>query len=675
MTEEGSPVGIPGARSLIAGLACLAVASALLIPCSRSPLTLLPIGVPPAWASDLPEVERIEIEGATEFSAKELRSVMRTRQSSWRPFSSAPYRRDILLGDLERIRAFYHDHGYRQASVELIRAEPIDRGDKVLITIRVDEGPLTTVAAVDFTGNEAVDRADLLEAVHTTPGEPISASRVALDRERLIELYADRGRPYTVVTDSVTVDSLAASVVFQVSEAPGTKLRSVLIDGARETKHFVIRRELTVERGDLLRRSQVIESRRRVLETGFFRDVRFQAVPVDSASPPRVVDLNLTVVERKMGWILAGVGYNSSKQVRLSSEVGHRNIMGNAHRLVGRGRLAFDIDGLLNKDIPAIEESRVDLSFVEPWLFSTRTVGSITLFSETTREPELAAAGAVPGDDAVGVVLAAERRLRGEVRVRTSLENRWVTQQVVTARVVGADTTLVTEKLDYVTRSLSLFLEWDRRDNPFDPLGGSLTSILGKLAGALGGTSDFLKLTAGRSWYRPLGDLVVAARVRGGWIHPFGDSPGERPVDKVPRDERFRAGGATTVRGYPEDSLGPQLVFPDQAKPVTERGLVSIVANLELRFPLAGAFSGVIFIDGGNVWEDAKKVSLKNFVPSPDEAEIEDVRYSTGAGIRFGTPVGPLRLDYGYPLVRGEPERVIEATRGGEWHLSLGHAF
>jgi outer membrane protein insertion porin family len=636
------------------------------------------LATPRSWAaSDLAEVERIEIEGAIHFPADQLRDLMRTRASSlWRPFRSAPYRRDILLGDLKRIEAFYQDQGYRQVSVELIGVEPIDDGRWVLISIRIVEGPLTRVATVDFEGNHAVDRATLLETVQTAPGAAFSAARVALDRQRLLELYADEGRPYTVVADSVVIDRYAAMVTFLIREAPGTKVRNVVIEGRREVKRFVIHRELTVEPGDLLRRSQLLKSRERLLETGYFRDVRFQAVAIDSTVPPRALDLELTVLERKMGWVVAGVGYNSSKQVRLSSEVGQRNILGNAQRLVARGRLAFDLEALTSEDLPAIEESRAELSFTEPWLFGTRTVGTVTLFGEISREPEVEAVGNVTREDAWGVAIAAERRLRGRTRVRTSLENRWVTQEVQVPGVVEGDTTLVDRAQDFTVRSVTQFVERDRRDSPFDPTRGSVTSLLAEIAGgALGGTSSFFKLSLSRSWYRPFGSLVFAARARGGWIHPFGNIPRGRAVNEVPREERFRAGGATTVRGYPEDSLGPQSITEDQSEPATERGLVTIIGNLELRFPLVGPFAGAVFLDAGNVWEEAKSLSLSDFVPDWDDARIEDVRYSVGGGIRFRTPVGPLRVDYGYGLARGRPEREVKATEGGEFHLSLGQAF
>jgi outer membrane protein insertion porin family len=374
-----------------------------------------------------------------------------------------------------------------------------------------------------------------------------------------------------------------------------------------------------------------------------------------------------------MGWVLGGIGYNSSNQVRLSGEMGHRNIFGNAQRLVARSRVALDVDALFDPELAAVGESAIELTFIEPRLFSTRMLGSATVFRETSRLPTVQTGdgGTVEGtgtESAEGIALAAERKLGRRGRIRSALEHRWLTQEYATA---GGDSSR-----SFTTRSVDFLLERDRRDNPFDPRVGSFQNLFSEIAGgSLGGTSDFFKLSLSTSWYRGFGDVVVATRVRGGWIHAFSVPDGATAQSQIPYEDRFRAGGAVTVRGYPEDSLGPQILAPGQKDPATLRGLFVLIGNFELRFPLVWRFSGAVFLDGGNVWEEVDDMSLANFFPDLNNASIEDVRYSTGGGIRLGTPVGPLRVDYGHTLVRGEPERIVRATGGGEWHLSLGQAF
>jgi hypothetical protein len=440
----------------------------------------------------------------------------------------------------------------------------------------------------------------------TTTGEPFSKARVAADRERLLEVYAGEGRPYTTIADSVVTDSLAASVTFLIREAPGTKVRNVIIEGTRGTKHFVIRRELTVERGDLLRRSQVIESRERLLETGFFRDVRFEPMPIDSTAPPRVLDLKLTVVERKMGWAVAGVGYNSSKQVHLSGELGQRNILGNAHRLVGRGRLAFDIDALLSDDRPSIEESRTEVAFLEPWLFSTRTTGTVSVFRETSREAVAPAAGNIIAEEAIGVSLAAERRMRCRTtRVRASLENRWVTQDVQTVQVIAGDTTLVAGRQDFVTRSIILFagatsatIRSIRR--------GTLTTPRrdrGRRSGARRAVAEPPRtgIACSETWSWRRGCAVAG-------IDPRDYRPAA--VNQVPWEDHFEA--AARRARLPEIRSGRRR-SPLAEQPATAHGLATIIApscDSRSSGPLPGP------LDGGNVWEEAP-TSLDDFFPIP----------------------------------------------------------
>jgi outer membrane protein insertion porin family len=634
-----------------------------------------------ATAADLPTVARIEIEGVHAFPVDDLHDEMRTKRDSfWYPLRDASYRRDILLEDLDRIAAFYRDHGYRDVRVKLLNVERLKEGEQVAIRIGIEEGPVTRVDAVTFSGVQVVKRESVAEVVETKVGEPYSEIRVTLDRLKLLEFYGDRGRPFTTIEDSVTFDSTSARVHFVITEGQGVRIRNITIEGAQETKPYVIRRELTMKKGDLLRRSQMVESRERLLETGFFRDVRFHPTPADSFTPARMLDLRVSVVERPMGWVSTGVGYSSSEELRLSTEVGQRNVFGNAQRLVGRGRVAFDT-GDLFANRSAFEEARVDVAFFEPWLFSTRTEGTVALFGLSDREPELPEAEVtrITREDAAGFVLAAEKRLRpagARVRLRTAFENRWVSQRIA----VGDEAVARDSTASFIQRSVSFFGERDRRDNPFDPVRGSRSDGLLQVAGgALGGRSSYVKVSMSGSWYRTWGDAVIASRLLGGIVLPFSTPAGERAIDQVPREERFRAGGATTVRGYPEDSLGPQTVVSGQTSPATDRGLVTLLGNVELRFPLRWRLSGAIFLDAGNVWEEARDVALADFFSLRDrlvDGKVQtSVRYSGGGGLRFGTPVGPLRLDYGYGFLRGVPEQVVAESRGGEWHLSIGQAF
>jgi outer membrane protein insertion porin family len=665
----GPVAPVTGRRGRRAATGALAAALALVIHWS--------VAVRPAGGSELPEVERIEVVGARAVPAAELLDLMRTRAPSfWRPFRSTAYRADILDRDLERIERHYASHGYLEARATSA-VERVPDTDGVRIRITVDEGPRTRIGRVAVEGRLELPEETVAGVIASGAGAPYSPDRVALDRQRILELYADQGRPFSVVTDSVHVDDHTADIVFDIQAAPRTRVSEIRIEGTRSTKQYVIKRELTLDRGDPLARSRVLESRERLLQTGFFRDVRFEPVTDDSDLAPRFVPVRVVVSERKMGWVEAGVGYNSSQQLRLGGEVGHRNVLGNAHRVVADGRVDFDTDALLGGDRQVIEKSRAGLSFREPWLLSTRTIGTISVFTEFTRAPERTTEG-IQEEIVRGVALSADRGLRSPLHLRTTLENRWITQRIVRETGGGDGTGTDLEDQDFVTRSLAFLVERDRRDNPFDPARGSLQTWLAEIAGgALGGTSNYVKFSLSTSWYRPLERrLVVATRFRGGWIHPFGKrAPGERPIDRVPREGRFRAGGATTVRGYPEDSLGPQSVSPGQARPLTDRGLATLVMNVELRFPLVWRLGGAVFLDGGNVWEEAGDIDLGDFWPDEGGASLEDVRYSAGGGVRLGTPLGPLRLDYGYGLVRGLPERLIDATGGGEWHFSLGQAF
>jgi outer membrane protein insertion porin family len=199
--------------------------------------------------------------------------------------------------------------------------------------------------------------------------------------------------------------------------------------------------------------------------------------------------------------------------------------------------------------------------------------------------------------------------------------------------------------------SLSPAVVWDLRNDPFNPTSGSVHgATLKQAAKLLGSEADFSKVTVQTSWFFPLGEhSVLALSGRGGMAWP------QRDTVEVPINERFYMGGGTTVRGYLQDSIGPPTVAATSGK-VPTGGSSMVQLNAEARMNAAGGNGIVLFVDAGNVWVD-------------QQIRFDELRSSYGAGLRYATPVGPLRLDYGQKIHR------LPGESPGELHFNIGHAF
>jgi outer membrane protein insertion porin family len=226
------------------------------------------------------------------------------------------------------------------------------------------------------------------------------------------------------------------------------------------------------------------------------------------------------------------------------------------------------------------------------------------------------------------------------------------------------------------TRLIGSTLSHDTRDFILDPRNGGYRDLRADLAGGfLGGDNDFYTLnTSLQKYWAARRSIVFALRARVGFADAYGSSR-----DKgVPVENRYFTGGGNSVRGFEENNLGPrEIVSTSGGEPslVVVGGRLLLVGNAEIRFPIPFfsryRFSGAVFADGGNVWRSLGSLDFDDFRFTADRDDVtdEDFRYSVGLGIRYNTPVGPIRLDFGIPIKRDETDEF------GRFHLSLGQIF
>lgn len=655
------------------------------------------------------EVERtvssVDIHGNRSVGEGTLKKLLRTRGRGGFPFfRTRPLRADYIRFDRLTIQDYYRRHGFIEARVDSVPLRFDDKGNKAEVHFYVTEGPRARVRSVRFEGVGPVPEERLRHVLELKPGDPLDIPKQDLSREAVHDEYTERGYVAAVVRDSLEVDTSGVAIVYRIAPGPETRLDSVRVEGTAVTKPRFVAREVTIDRGELLKRSKLLRSQQRIYDTGFYSDVRFDRGEIDSVR--QTADVIVDVRERKMGWIDMGVGYGTVDQLRLTSQLGQRNLWRDGVRLVATGLLGvrvrdategavhFPYFRLHTKKL-RLGDSRLDVSLTRPWNFGVRVAATVGGYAEHIRPPALENVE-YPAYRAYGGSGALAYDFSLNTHSRFSYEHRNVVSDTT-----NFQSTSGSQIQSYTINRLVGSLERDTRDNPFNPRSG--TDLIGTssfVGGALSGSAQFVKHTGTGLKFVPLTATTTAAfRIRVGLINPQAAeraAPGasRTPINLIPLEERFFVGGANTLRGYGENELGSRFVINadnhrviDPATvtaddpggewfpPFRVGGRVLLLINAEIRRQVYGPFGVEAFLDGGNVWERPTDIHLRNLLSFADRAGYNDMRYTAGFGLRFATPLGPVRLDYGWKIRMARPDQPDPSASRGEGHFSVGQAF
>jgi outer membrane protein insertion porin family len=578
-------------------------------------------------------VKKVVIRGNLHFSTKQIKAEMTLlHQFGWFKslFASNPFREDLLDKDLDYLLDRYTDAGFLQASVKK-KVDFPGNGSKAAVAIDIEEGPQTRTGQVSFEGNTAFTGRELLALVSLKTGAPYSERLADDDRYRILSAYSNKGYLYARAEVEKKSTDGVVDIKYKITEDRQVRIGRIILRGNERTKDRVIMRELLVNPGDPYDYGKILASQQRIYHLGYFGQAKFE--PIHPGEKEYVKDMLLTVEERPAGAVEVGGGYGDVDHARGFVQVSYRNLWGRAESASVRA----EESGIVKRAV---------FNYHQPWVLGYDVEGNFGLEWSNLKRLNQDTREIFYQTRRTAVSYGVEKKLDG---LKPSLTYQF---ENVDNHEVLPQAVLSPEDIGRVrVSSLTPALVWDLRDDIFNPHKGSLHGIALKEAlSALGSQADFSKLTVQSSWYVPVGSGIIAAMsARGGmtWTH--------RDTLDVPLHERFYLGGSTTVRGFTQDSVGPSSIGPD-GQPIPLGGASMAVFNAELRLSLTEGFGIVLFSDAGNVW-------------TGHEIRLDDLRASYGAGIRYGTPVGPLRIDYGQKIHRRPGESP------GELHFNIGHTF
>ena len=587
----------------------------------------------------------IEISGNQYFATEQIRERMFLQTASFLQFPHGRYSENLLARDVDSIRNLYDSNGFHDVEV-VTRAQDDYRGKvgDIAVFLTVKEGPQRFIDKVQMDGVAKLDKAKLIAMLSSAEGQPFSEFNVAVDRDTILAQYFIYGFPRATFewSSKPAARPNRVDLFFKVDEGQQQFVREVLINAnsLKTTNPNLVYHNLLLNPGDPLSPTAITDTQRRLYDLGVFARVDAAIENPDGETDHKYVLYNMEEAARYslafgVGAELARIGGcqtcldspagQTGFSPRVSFDITRNNLWGLGHSLSLRTRVStLDRRGLLTYTWPRFRgQDRLSLSFTGLY------------------------------EDSRDVRTFSFKRLEGSVQLSQRISKATTFFYRSTYRRVSVDqgtlkiTPFLIPLLDRAVRVsvVSFAMIQDRRDDPVEPHKGVYTTVDIGLAGHFFGSEvNFLRFLGRNATYHPIGKKLVLARsTEFGDIYAF-PSLGD-PLNAVPLPERFFGGGGTSHRGFPENQSGPR----DGTTGFPVGGTALLFNQTELRFPLIGDnVGGVIFHDAGNTYSSLGNLSFR--VHQKNLQDFDYMVHAVGFGIRYRTPVGPLRVDLGYSI-------------------------
>ena len=565
------------------------------------------------------KIEQIVIRGNRGLSDKEIKEAMATKERQYWILRGT-VQRQRLDEDVDRILQLYNDHGYIQARVES-HDVTVDR-DKARVTINivVVEGSQHRVASIAFTGVTLMPEDEVRRQVKLKAGDVFSRSALRESVKAIEDLYSNVGRASADISPKLDMQAEnRIGIVFEINEGPTVYVERINIAGNVRSQDKILRRELQMAEGEIFTLRKLQRSKQRLTNLGYFEKVDVSTAPGSDKSK---IIVNVDVTERPTGLFSIGGGFSSSDGLLGTIDLSQNNFLGRGWQASIKIRAGANLQ-------------QGQISFTEPWLFDRPLSAGVDVFS-TQRQ----------------FVEYDYRTLGGGVRLSHPFEEYWrwhlgyrLSQDEISHVKNVDDAFLRDEQGTQVTSLVSGAITRDSRDSVQTPSRGGQIILSTEVAG-LGGDNHFAKTTATATYFKPIWfGHILSGRAEGGYGFGFGD-------ERLPVFERFYLGGPNSIRSFKTRQVSPKDEFG-----IRVGGTSEVLGNLEYIIPLPFDIRLAAFFDVGNVYGFRTKF------------DVTDLHYAAGGGVRWVSPFGPIRVDYGFNLNQQPGEKAAN------FHFSVGSPF
>jgi outer membrane protein insertion porin family len=570
-------------------------------------------------------IDKIVIEGAQGLKPEKIKEIMLTQEREFFILRGT-VQRQKLDQDIERIVTFYNDNGYIQARVESVDTQ-VDRATaRVTIKIVVAEGPQFRVGGIDVSGNKVLPVEELRRRILLKPGDVFSRTKLQDSVKAITDVYGTIGRAAADVNPQVALDvpNRKVNITLEITEGPEVFIERINISGNTRSQEKILRRELPMAEGDLFTSHKLLRAKQKLINLNYFEKVETKTVP--GSSKDKII-VNIEVTEKPTGVFSVGGGYSSQDGALGTVDLSQNNFL-------GRGlQVAFKLRG-------GATTQQGTIGITDPWFLDRPLAAGFDLFSNRRVNQDYTQAS-TGGDFRFGAPIGDFSRWSAVYRL---------SQENITGVNSNASSELLNAEGKTIMSLLGGSLSRDTRDSLTEPTRGHFAVFGADFAGIGTGDNRFFRLTASLTNHQPMWfGHVLSGRLSSGYELGWSKNP-------VPLFERYYLGGPNTIRSFkareisPVDNSGTKI-----------GGNFQVLGNLEYTVPLPYNLRAALFFDVGNVY-------------GPDQSfgqpiDLTNLKYAVGPGIRWNSPFGPIRVDYGVnPAPTGK-------EKFGNIQFSMGGAF